>query len=220
MEAVNFGSWGLLSKAGLQFAVPASNSTACTWSFVAAGLAFFLTRPLFLKIYTGLISTVFSLSTALVVGGAAWLCFGIFGGWSKPELQEFLALWIGLTFFTSSSIAEIIRAGVLAVPRGQWHAAEALGMTRLEAISYVIFPQALKLAIPPLASQYMNLTKNSSLAVVVGYPDLVSIGNSTINLNGQALEVIVIIMSVYLFLNLVISVVMNSINRIVIRGSR
>lgn len=174
----------------------------------------------------------FSLSTALVVGGAAWLCFGIFGGWSKPELQgfaieggaslspEFLALWIGLTFFTSSSIAEIIRAGVLAVPRGQWHAAEALGMTRLEAISYVIFPQALKLAIPPLASQYMNLTKNSSLAVVVGYPDLVSIGNSTINLNGQALEVIVIIMSVYLFLNLVISVVMNSINRIVIRGSR
>ena len=87
MEAVNFGSWGLLSKAGLQFAVPASNSTACTWSFVAAGLAFFLTRPLFLKIYTGLISTVFSLSTALVVGGAAWLCFGIFGGWSKPELQ-------------------------------------------------------------------------------------------------------------------------------------
>ena len=79
---------------------------------------------------------------------------------------------------------------------------------------------ALKLAIPPLASQYMNLTKNSSLAVVVGYPDLVSIGNSTINLNGQALEVIVIIMSVYLFLNLVISVVMNSINRIVIRGSR
>lgn len=162
MEAVNFGSWGLLSKAGLQFAVPASNSTACTWSFVAAGLAFFLTRPLFLKIYTGLISTVFSLSTALVVGGAAWLCFGIFGGWSKPELQgfaieggaslspEFLALWIGLTFFTSSSIAEIIRAGVLAVPRGQWHAAEALGMTRLEAISYVIFPQALKLAIPSL----------------------------------------------------------------------
>ena len=213
-------------------AVPVLNGTACVWSFIAAGLAFFFTRPLFLKIYTGLISTVFSLSTALVVGGAAWLCFGIFGGWSKPELQgfaieggaslspEFLALWIGLTFFTSSSIAEIIRAGVLAVPRGQWHAAEALGMTRLEAISYVIFPQALKLAIPPLASQYMNLTKNSSLAVVVGYPDLVSIGNSTINLNGQALEVIVIIMSVYLFLNLVISVVMNSINRIVIRGSR
>ena len=139
MEAVKFGSWGLLSKAGLQFAVPVLNGTACAWSFIAAGLAFFFTRPLFLKIYTGLISTVFSLSTALVVGGAAWLCFGIFGGWSKPELQgfaieggaslspEFLALWIGLTFFTSSSIAEIIRAGVLAVPKGQWHAAERSG---------------------------------------------------------------------------------------------
>ena len=232
MEAVKFGSLGLLSKAGLQFAVPLSNAVACAWSFLTAALAFFVARPLLLKIYTGLISTVLSLSGAIAVGGIAWLCFGFFGGWSKPELQgfaieggaslspEFLALWIGLTFFTSSSIAEIIRAGVLAVPKGQWHAAEALGMTRLEAISYVIFPQALKLAIPPLASQYMNLTKNSSLAVVVGYPDLVSIGNSTINLNGQALEVIVIIMSVYLFLNLVISVVMNSINRIVIRGSR
>ena len=89
MEAVKFGSWGLLSKAGLQFAVPVLNGTACVWSFIAAGLAFFFTRPLFLKIYTGLISTVFSLSTALVVGGAAWLCFGIFGGWSKPELQGF-----------------------------------------------------------------------------------------------------------------------------------
>ncbi len=93
-------------------------------------------------------------------------------------------------------------------------------MTQMETVSYVIFPQALKLAVPPLASQYMNLTKNSSLAVVVGYPDLVSIGNSTINLNGQALEVIVIIMSVYLVLNLIISVLMNKVNALVTRGAR
>ena len=93
-------------------------------------------------------------------------------------------------------------------------------MSSLETISYVIFPQALRLAIPPLSSQYMNLTKNSSLAVIVGYPDLVSIGNSTINLNGQALEVIVITMVVYLFLNLVISVLMNLLNARVTRVTR
>jgi general L-amino acid transport system permease protein len=93
-------------------------------------------------------------------------------------------------------------------------------MTQAETISYIIFPQGLRLAIPPLASQYMNLTKNSSLAVIVGYPDLVSIGNSTINLNGQALEVIVIVMAVYLFLNLVTSVLMNWVNNHVTRGSR
>ena len=92
-------------------------------------------------------------------------------------------------------------------------------MTKTEIISYIVFPQALKLAVPPLASQYMNLTKNSSLAVVVGYPDLVSIGNSTINLNGQALEVIVIIMSVFLTLNLITAVLMNWLNAKVTRGT-
>ena len=92
-------------------------------------------------------------------------------------------------------------------------------MTRLEAISYVIFPQALKLAIPPLASQYMNLTKNSSLAVLVGYPDVVSVGNTAINVTAQALEVISLIMLVYLFLNLVTAVVMNRINRAVMKSS-
>ena len=98
----------------------------------------------------------------------------------------------------AASIAEVVRAGALAVPEGQWHAALALGMTRRQAIAGAIFPQALRLAVPPLASQYMNLIKNSSLAVVIGYPDLVSIGNTSINQNGQALEVILIIMAVYL----------------------
>ena len=84
-----------------------------------------------------------------------------------------------------------MRAGALAVPVGQSNAALALGLTRGQAIASVIFPQALRLAFPPLASQYMNLIKNSSLAVVIGYPDLVSIANTSINQNGQALEVIV-----------------------------
>jgi general L-amino acid transport system permease protein len=133
---------------------------------------------------------------------------------------EFLALWLGLSLFTSAFIAELVRAGALAVPVGQSHAALALGLTRRQAMAGVIFPQALRLAIPPLASQYMNLIKNSSLAVVIGYPDLVSIANTSINQNGQALEVIVIIMAVYLSLNLLVAVIMGSINARVTRAPR
>jgi general L-amino acid transport system permease protein len=117
-------------------------------------------------------------------------------------------------------MAELVRAGSQAVPIGQWNASLALGLTRAQAIASVVFPQALRLAIPPLASQYMNLIKNSSLAVVIGYPDLVSIGNTSINQNGQALEVIVIIMAVYLTLNLVVAVIMNAINARVTRAPR
>ena len=113
-----------------------------------------------------------------------------------------------------------MRAGVLAVSVGQWNAGLALGMSRVQVVSYVIFPQSMRLAIPPLASQYMNLTKNSSLAVVIGYPDLVAIGNSSINVTGQALEIIVIIMAVYLVLNLIISIAMNALNARVLRAPR
>ena len=144
--------------------------------------------------------------------------FLISGGASLTP--EFLALWWGLSLFTSASIAELVRAGALAVPVGQWDAAEALGMTGRQAVAGVVFPQALRLAIPPLASQYMNLIKNSSLAVVIGYPDLVSIANTSINQNGQALEVIVIIMAVYLSLNLVVAVIMGAVNARVTRAPR
>lgn len=94
-----------------------------------------------------------------------------------------------------------------------------MGLTRAETVSYIVVPQSLRLAIPPLASQYMNLTKNSSLAVLVGYPDVVSVGNTAINVTAQALEVISLIMLVYLFLNLVTAVVMNRINRVVMKSS-
>ena len=151
-------------------------------------------------------------------------------GWEFPEktrfsltgggqlTPEFLTLWLGLTLFTSASIAEIVRAGVTSVSEGQWNAALALGLSRWETISYIIFPQSMRLVIPPLASQYMNLTKNSSLAVMVGYPDLVSVANTTINVSAQAIEVIVVIMVVYLLLNLLISLVMNAINKHVTRS--
>jgi general L-amino acid transport system permease protein len=122
---------------------------------------------------------------------------------------EFAALACGLIVYTAAFIAEIVRAGILAVPNGQVDAAYALGLRRGQALRYVVLPQALRLIMPPLTNQYLNLTKNSSLAVAIGYPDLVSVANTAINQTGQAIEGIAIIMSVYLTISLAISALMN-----------
>jgi general L-amino acid transport system permease protein len=122
---------------------------------------------------------------------------------------EFATLLIGLVVYTAAFIAEIVRAGVLSVSRGQWDAAFAIGLERGQALRHVIMPQALRVIVPPLSSQYLNLTKNSSLAVAIGYPDLVSIANTTMNQTGQAIEGVAIIMAVYLSISLSISSFMN-----------
>lgn len=231
-EPLHAGSWALLSKAGLQFAVPQQTGLAGMGAFSAGVLTALLVREKERRRVTDLVASLIGLGAGLAAALVVWLVFGFYGGWSKPVVSgfmieggaalspEFLALWLGLTFFTSAAIAEIVRAGVLAVRQGQWDAGLALGLTRTQVISYIVFPQSMRLAIPPLTSQFMNLTKNSSLAVVIGYPDIVAIGNSSINITGQALEVIVIIMAVYLFLNLVISVLMNALNARVMRAPR
>ena len=128
---------------------------------------------------------------------------------------EFSALLLGLTLYTAAFIAEIVRSGIQAIPRGQWEAARALGLRPGRVLKDVILPQALRVIIPPLTSQYLNLTKNSSLAVAIAYPDLVSIANVTINQTGQAIECIAIIMAVYLTISLAISLAMNLYNRAV-----
>jgi general L-amino acid transport system permease protein len=122
---------------------------------------------------------------------------------------EFFALLIGLVVYTSAFIAEIVRAGIQSVHKGQWEAARALGLAPGRIMRLVILPQALRVIIPPLTSQYLNLTKNSSLAVVIGYPDLVSVANTSINQTGQAIEVITIFMAVYLLISLLTSALMN-----------
>jgi len=122
---------------------------------------------------------------------------------------EFAALLIGLAMYTAAFIAESVRAGILAIERGQLDAAYALGLTRWQVTRLVVLPQALRVIVPPLTSQYLNLTKNSSLAVAIGYPDLVSIANTTINQTGQAIEGVAIIMAVYLTVSLSISAFMN-----------
>jgi general L-amino acid transport system permease protein len=128
---------------------------------------------------------------------------------------EFLALLTGLTTYTAAFIAETVRGGMQAVPRGQTEAAAALGLRRGTALRLVILPQALRIIIPPTTSQYLNLTKNSSLAVAIGYPDLVSITNTSLNQTGQAIECISIMMGIYLTISLSISAVMNMYNRYV-----
>jgi general L-amino acid transport system permease protein len=128
---------------------------------------------------------------------------------------EFLALLLGLTTYTAAFIAENVRGGIQAVPWGQTEAASALGLRRRTALRLVILPQALRIIIPPTTSQYLNLAKNSSLAVAIGYPDLVSVTNTSLNQTGQAIECIAIMMAVYLSISLTISLMMNAYNRYV-----
>jgi general L-amino acid transport system permease protein len=130
---------------------------------------------------------------------------------------EFATLLIGLSIYTAAFIAEIVRAGVLAVRRAQWDAAYAIGLQRRQALRHVVMPQALRVMVPPMASQYLNIVKNSSLAVAIGYPDLVSIANTAINQTGQAIEGVAIIMAVYLTISLSISAFMNWYNARVMR---
>lgn len=124
-------------------------------------------------------------------------------------LPEFLAIVLGLAVYTGSFIAEIVRSGILSVSKGQWEAAGALGLGRGDALRLIIVPQALRVIIPPQTSQYLNLTKNSSLGVAIGYPDFFNIASTINNQTGQAVEVIAITMAVYLLLSLLISVFMN-----------
>ena len=165
---------------------------------------------------------------ALIVGLP--LLVGLLGGfrlvWSAPELKgfnfvggmvilpEFVAILLALSIYTAAFIAENVRAGVLAVSHGQTEAASALGLRSGQVTHLVILPQALRVIVPPLTSQYLNLIKNSSLAVVIGYPELVSVFMGTVlNQTGQAVEVIGITMAVYLAISLVISLFMNWYNR-------
>jgi len=145
--------------------------------------------------------------------------------WDLPVLQgfnfvggltispEFAALLTGLVLYTAAFTAEIVRSGIQAVGQGQWHAGLALGLTRGQTLRRIVMPQALRVMVPPMTNQYLNLTKNSSLAVAIGYPDIVSIANTTIHQTGQAVEGVLIIMAAYLTVSLSISLLMNAYNR-------
>ena len=137
--------------------------------------------------------------------------FNLKGGFNiTPEL---VALWLALSTYTGAFISEIVRGGILSVSKGQTEAAGALGLRRGLTMRKIILPQALRVIIPPMTSQYLNLTKNSSLAVAIGYQDIVSIGDTILNQSGQALEVISLYMAFYLVLSLLTSAFMNWYNK-------
>ena len=161
----------------------------------------------------------------LVVPTLVWWVSGSSLSLEMPELKgfnfaggmtispEFAALLFGLVIYTSAFIAEVVRSGIESVHRGQWEAAGALGLKSGLVLRLVVLPQALRVISPPMTSQYLNITKNSSLAVAIGYPDLVSVINTTLNQTGQAIEGILMIMAAYLTVSLSISLLMNWYNK-------
>jgi general L-amino acid transport system permease protein len=176
------------------------------------------------QIRTGRQFPLFWSGLALVAGPplVALVVMGFPIGFERPELRgfnfvggvrllpEFVALLFALTTYTAAFIAEVVRAGVLAVPRGQTEAAFALGLRRGLTLRLIVVPQALRVIVPPLTNQYLNLTKNSSLAVAVGYPDLFAVfAGTTLHQTGQAIEIIAITMAVYLAISLFTSALMN-----------
>jgi general L-amino acid transport system permease protein len=166
---------------------------------------------------------VWPVALLLIIGFPAGVSAALGVPWAVnwPELRgfnfaggtvlspEYVALLLALTTYTAAFIAEIVRAGILSVSTGQWEAGGALGLRRGLALRLIVLPQALRVIIPPLTSQYLNLTKNSSLAVAIGYQDIVSIANTTLNQTGQAIEGIALIMAVFLAISLSISFSMN-----------
>ena len=177
---------------------------------------------------TGGIYPVFWICTAMIVGAAAaaFLLTGMPLAWDVPALKEFnfkggmalkpefLALWLALSYYTSCFIAEIVRAGILAVSHGQTEAAYSMGLRPNRTLQLVIIPQAMRIIVPPLVSQYLNLTKNSSLAIAIGYMDVVAtIGGISLMQTGKEVETMIIVLGVYLVISLTISAFMNWFNR-------
>jgi general L-amino acid transport system permease protein len=164
------------------------------------------------------------IATALVLFcGALWLAGGALSV-TAPRLDrlnftrgrtlspELTALILGLTLYFAAFIAEIVRGGILSVPQGQWESAAALGLRRRHALRLIVLPQALRAIIPPMTNQYLDLAKTSSLAIAIGYPDLVAVVNSVITDTGQAIECVALIMAAFLIVNLTISALMNGLN--------
>lgn len=161
----------------------------------------------------------------LLLPALAWWLGGAPTEMSVPELKgfnfqggmsispEFAALLLGLVLYTAAFVAEVVRAGIQSVSAGQTEAAKAIGLRPAQVLNLVILPQALRVIIPPLTSQMLNLTKNSSLAVAIGYPDFVSVAGTTINQTGQAIEGVMLIMAVYLIFSLSTSAFMNLYNK-------
>ncbi len=230
-EALNLADMFFLSKKGLNMPLPVYGAGG--WMAIAGGLivgvigAIVLRRwavtrqmatgQIFPHLSLGILMVILSPFVGLMLAG--WPVtldypvggvFGFKGG--TAVVPELIAMLVGISVYTASFIAEIVRAGIQAVSHGQTEASSALGIRSGLTTRLVIVPQAMRIIIPPLASQYLNLTKNSSLGVAIGYPDLVSTGGTVLNQTGKAIEIVLIWMVVYLSLSLLTSLFMNWFN--------
>jgi general L-amino acid transport system permease protein len=173
-----------------------------------------------------------AIATIVVLGAITFFAAGGPLEFQRPALEgrtyvggaqlspEFVALLVGLVLYTGAFIAEVVRGSILAIPRGQEEAAAALGLKSMQRLRFVILPQALRIMIPPLTNQYLNLMKNSSLAVAVAFPDVFQVTRVTINQTGQAVPMIILVMLTYLAISLTISAVMNFAYNRELRGAR
>ena len=228
INAVNFNNLIFLSNRGLNIAWFVNN-----WQ---TGLSF-------ISIIFAIASAILSWQKRIKVieetgaSGNKWLYFltanlliaiaiFILGvDWNLPQYEnnsltgganlapEFATLLIGLSIYTASFIAEVVRAGIQSVSKGQTEAAKALGLKPTLVMQLVIFPQALRVMIPPLTSEFLNLAKNSSLAIAIGYNDVYAISNTISNQTGKAVEILLILIGIYLTINLIISLAMNWLNK-------
>jgi general L-amino acid transport system permease protein len=216
-----------LSKGGLNFPIPewANGHIWSAWGLVAGIVAAVYYRKRAQRSFeaTGQLKSMFWVPVVIAIAGSllGWLLGGAPTALNSPIkgefaienggalTPEFMSVLLGLTIYTAAFVAEVVRGGIQSVSAGQAEAAGALGLSRGQTMRLVMLPQALRVIIPPVTNQYLNLTKNSSLAVAIGYPDVVSIANTAINQTGRAVECIAIIMLVYLSTSLFTSFMMN-----------
>ncbi len=230
-DAISLGGVFFLSNNGFKFPVPVwglGQALAAVGGALGLVLAWLYRRWAIRQFeLTGRVRSLVLVPMAIVIAAATagWIAGGAPTAWSVPKIDgflveggatatpEFLAVLMGLVLYTAAFIAEVVRAGINSVSHGQVEAALSLGLTKGQTMRLVILPQALRVIIPPMTSQYLNLTKNSSLAVAIGYPDVVSIANTALNQTGRAVECIAIIMAVYLTTSLSTAAFMNWYNR-------
>lgn len=230
-QALNPLNGVFLCNRGLIFAIPEAHAAypVMAWTFlIILIIGWFLNRwgyrrqELTGQAFPALRITA---AAAILLPLGVWLLYGAPTAMNVPVLRgfnfqggltvspEFSALLLGLVLYTSAFVAEIVRAGIQSISRGQIEAAMAIGLRPGRVLQLVVLPQALRVIIPPLTSQMLNLTKNSTLAIAIGYADFVAVTNTTINQTGQAIEGVALIMIVYLFFSLSTSVFMNWYNK-------
>jgi len=230
-EAISPGAGIFMSNRGVAFTIPEGHLAHkyMLLAFVVGCVVVYLIRRWAKKRQerTGQFFPTFRIGIAIVFGlpFITWLTFGAPTKMDVPKLigfnfegglmvsPEFIALLLGLVLYTAAFVAEVVRAGIQSVSKGQREAAMAIGLRPTLVLNLVILPQALRVIVPPLTSQMLNLTKNSSLAVAIGYPDFVSVANTTMNQTGQSIEGVALIMVVYLFFSLSTSAFMNWYNK-------